>query len=56
VIVDAGVDAADAGDETGKKGGCGCRVGDARTTRSGVWLSLLAGLSVLGWQRRRARD
>jgi MYXO-CTERM domain-containing protein len=54
VIVDAGADAADAGDEAAKKGGCGCRVGDDRSTRTGAWITLLAGLALFGLRRRRA--
>jgi MYXO-CTERM domain-containing protein len=57
VVADAGADAAaDGGDETDKKSGCGCRVQDDRAVRPGAWLTLLAGLSVFGWRRRRARD
>jgi MYXO-CTERM domain-containing protein len=53
VVVDAGADAADGGDEAGKKGGCGCRIGDDRSSRSSAWLALAGAVALFARRRRR---
>ena len=54
VIPDAGADAADGGTDAAKSGGCGCRIGDDRSTRHGGVAALL-GLALALVHRRRSR-
>jgi MYXO-CTERM domain-containing protein len=53
LVVDAGADAADAGSEAPKKGGCA--IGNDRSARSSAWFFALSGLFAFAARRRKRR-